>query len=336
MQATSSDSSRYALFESDPHEDRDSFASAVAQGLSRRPRSLPCRFLYDEQGSALFEDICELPEYYLTRAEHQLLRDHADEIVSMLPERVTLAELGSGSSTKTRLLIEALLRRQPRLRYVPIDISRSILEESAESLLEDYGALEIHAIAGEYQAGLRHVRRETRVPKVIAWLGSNVGNFGRAAAARFLGTIREALVDDDRLIVGIDLRKDRAVLEAAYDDAAGVTARFNLNLLARINRELDADFDLSRFRHYADWREQEGRVELGLECRKAQRVTIKALGQGLRFEPGERIHTEDSYKYSFEEIQELAARAGLSLVRHWLDASGGYSLHLMAPAPPAG
>lgn len=328
----SSLSSRYSLFESDPHDDLDSLASAVSAGLAERPRSLPCRFLYDEQGSALFEDICELPEYYLTRAERQLLSDHADEIVARFPQRATLVELGSGSSTKTRLLIEALLRRQPRLRYVPIDISRSILEESAEALLEDYGALEIHAIAGEYGEGLRHVREETRVPKVIAWLGSNVGNFGRAAAARFLGSIRDVLADDDRLLVGIDLRKDRAVLEAAYDDAAGVTARFNLNLLARINRELDADFDLTGFRHYARWREDEGRVELGLESLRSQRVAIKGIGLSLRFEPGERIHTEDSYKYSEREIRELASRSGLALEQHWLDASGGYSLHLMAPA----
>lgn len=322
---------RYALVESDPDAALDSLAQAVADGLAERPRSLPCRFLYDERGSALFEDICDLPEYYLTRAEHQLLRDHAGEIVGQLPERLTLVELGSGSSTKTRLLIEALLRRQKSLRYVPIDISRSILEESAEALLEDYGALEIHAVAGEYQAGLRHVRRETHVPKLIAWLGSNVGNFERAAAGRFLGGIRDALAPDDRLLVGIDLRKDRETLEAAYDDGAGVTARFNLNLLERINRELDADFDLSGFRHYARWREDEGRVELGLECTASQRVTVKAIGLSLRVERGERIHTEDSYKYSFAEIRELAARARLSPERHWLDTSGRYSLHLLAP-----
>ena len=328
----SSVSSRYALLESDPGEGLDSLASAVAEGLAERPRSLPCRFLYDELGSELFEHICELPEYYLTRAEHQLLRDHADDIVSRLPAPLTLVELGSGSSTKTRLLIEALLRRQPRLRYVPIDISRSILEESAEALLEDYGALEIHAIAGEYQAGLRHVRRETRPPKLIAWLGSNVGNFARPAAARFLAGIREALTDVDRLLVGIDLRKDRRTLEAAYDDAAGVTARFNLNLLTRINRELDADFDLDGFRHYACWREDEGRVELGLEATASRRVAIKAIGLTLRLERGERIHTEDSYKYSAEEIQELAAKADLRIERQWLDASGRYSLQRMAPA----
>jgi dimethylhistidine N-methyltransferase len=329
--SASSVSERYALTESDPHEELDSLATAVAEGLAERPRSLPCRFLYDERGSLLFEDICDLPEYYLTRAEHQLLRDNADAIVSQLPSPVTLAELGSGSSTKTRLLIEALLRRQRRLRYVPVDISRSILEESAESLLEDYDALEIHAIAGEYEEGLHYVRKETREPKVIAWLGSNVGNFDRAAASRFLRGIREALSMEDRLLVGIDLRKDRRVLEAAYDDAAGVTSRFNLNILERINRELDADFDLSAFRHYARWREGEGRVELGLECEASCQVAIKALDTTLRFERGERIHTEDSYKYSFEEIADVARRASFEVERRWLDERGWFSVNLLAP-----
>ncbi len=322
---------RYALTEVDPHRNLDSFAAAVEAGLSARPKTLPCRFLYDEHGSALFEQICELPEYYLTRAEHQLLVDHGDQIAAAFSRPVTLAELGSGSSTKTRVLIEALLRRQPRLRYVPVDISRSMLEETAEALLEDYGALEVHAIAGEYQEGLRHVRSETR-PKVIAWLGSNVGNFERPNAARFLRGIRDVLSENDRVLIGIDLRKDRELLERAYDDRGGVTARFNLNLLARINRDLDGSFDLDRFAHRAEWREQEGRVKLGLESLEAQAITIKAIDRVVRFERGEHIHTEDSFKYSFAEIDDLADAAGLALEQRWLDATGAYSLNLFRPA----
>ena len=325
-------SARYALTESDPYEDHESFADAVGAGLGSRPKTLPCRFLYDEQGSELFEQICELPEYYLTRAEHQLLTDHADDVVAMLPAPVALAELGSGSSTKTRLLIEALLRRQGGLRYLPVDISRTMLEETAEALLADYQSLEIHAIAGEYQQGLRHVRGETRVPKVIAWLGSNVGNFERPAAARFLRSIRDVLAEDDRMLIGVDLRKDRDVLESAYDDTAGVTARFNLNLLGRINRELDGEFDLDRFAHRAEWQERAGRVKLGLESLQAQAVPIKALDRVVRFERGEFIHTEDSFKYSFEEIDALAASAGMKLQHRWLDATGAYSLNLLQPA----
>jgi len=324
-------SSRYALTESDPHRDLDSFAEEVETGLGSRPKTLPCRFLYDEQGSELFEQICELPEYYLTRAEHQVLRDHGDAIVAAIDGPITLAELGSGSSTKTRVLIEALLRRQPRLRYVPVDISRSILEETAEALLEDYGALEVHAIAGEYQDGLRHVRSETRLPKLIAWLGSNVGNFDRDAAGRFLRGIRDVLSPDDRVLVGVDLRKQREVLERAYDDRGGVTARFNLNLLARINRELDGHFDLERFAHRAEWREGEGRVKLGLESLAAQQVQIEAIDRVIDFEAGELIHTEDSFKYSFAEIDELAEAAGLARTHRWLDANEAYSLNLFRP-----
>ena len=324
-------SSRYALTEADPHRSLDSFAAAVEAGLSARPKTLPCRFLYDERGSALFEEICKLPEYYLTRAEHQVLTDHADEIAAAFSTPVTLVELGSGSSTKTRVLIEALLRRQSRLRYVPVDISRSMLEETAEALLEDYGALEVHAIAGEYQEGLRHVRSETR-PKVIAWLGSNVGNFERPNAARFLRGIRDVLSESDRVLIGIDLRKDRERLERAYDDRGGVTARFNLNLLARINRELDGSFDLDRFTHRAEWREQEGRVKLGLESLEAQAVTIKAIDRLVRFERGELIHTEDSFKYGFAEIDDLADASGLALSQRWLDTAGAYSLNLFRPA----
>ncbi len=324
-------SSRYALTEVDPHRNLDSFAAAVEAGLCARPKTLPCRFLYDERGSALFEEICKLPEYYLTRAEHQVLTDHADEIAAAFSTPVALVELGSGSSTKTRVLIEALLRRQPRLRYVPVDISRSMLEETAEALLEDYGALEVHAIAGEYQEGLRHVRSETR-PKVIAWLGSNVGNFERRSAARFLRGIRDVLSETDRVLIGIDLRKDRERLERAYDDPGGVTARFNLNLLARINRDLDGSFDLDRFTHRAEWREQEGRVKLGLESLEAQAVTIKAIDRVVRFERGELIHTEDSFKYGFAEIDDLADASGLALSQRWLDTAGDYSLNLFRPA----
>jgi dimethylhistidine N-methyltransferase len=237
-------SSRYFLAESDPHDERATFGEEIAQGLRAARKWIPCRFMYDQAGSGLFEEICDLPEYYVTRAERQILEDHSDEIAGSFAEPVSLAELGSGSSLKTRLLIEAFLRRQGTLRYVPVDISRSMLDESARELLDDYGGLEIHAIASEYVDGLRRVGGETERPKLIAWLGSNVGNFDRAAASRFLRRIRDAMGERDRLLLGVDLRKDRAVLEAAYDDAAGVTARFNLNLLERINRDLDGGFDV--------------------------------------------------------------------------------------------
>jgi len=323
--------SRYTLFESDPHAQRASLAEAVAQGLGGEPKSLPCRFFYDAQGSALFEEICRLPEYYLTRAEREILEDRADEIVARSGAGGLLVELGSGSASKTRLLIEALLRRRRSLRYVPIDISRSALAESSQALLADYPGLEIHAIAGEYQQGLRHLRADPEAPRLIAWLGSNIGNFDRAGAASFLTDVRRAMRERDRLLVGIDLRKDGRILECAYDDAAGVTARFNGNLLARINRELGGRFDLGGFRHEAVWHEKEGRVELSLVSRRDQEVAIRALDLVVKLREGERIHTEDSFKYSPEEIAEVASAAGLRVAARWLDAAKRFCLNLLAP-----
>ena len=322
---------RYTLQESDPHSEREDFATAVARGLGSDPKSLPCRFFYDAQGSALFEEICQLPEYYLTRAERQILERHADAIVAGVEAPLLLAELGSGSSAKTRLLIEACLRRQPTLHYVPVDISREMLDASAKRLLADYPGLAIDAIAGEYQSGLLALRGARREPKLIAWLGSNIGNFDRVGAAEFLRGVREALGPRDRLLVGVDLRKARETLERAYADAAGTTARFNLNLLARINRELGARFELAHFAHRARWRAREGRVELWLESRRDQEVEIAALDRVVKLRKGERIHTEDSFKYSAAEIEAVARAAGLRVLRRWLDAGGAYSLNLLAP-----
>jgi L-histidine Nalpha-methyltransferase len=330
MSSASSDS-RYALVESSPHRHLESFAEAVESGLCGLPKSLPCRFLYDEAGSRLFEEICELPEYYLTRVEREILEKSADEVAASIPEPIALAELGSGSSVKTRLLIEALLRRQERLRYVPVDISRTMLDETARVLLDDYAGLEIHAIAGEYAEGLHHVARENDRPKLIAWLGSNVGNFAHEEAARFLALIRAAMHPRDRVLLGADLRKSGRVLEEAYDDGAGVTARFNKNLLARINRELGGRFDLDSFAHRATWLEAQGRVKLDLVSRRAQEVAIDALGLTVKFEPGEPIHTEDSFKYAPAELDALAGEAGLRTERRWLDGRGWFSLSLLAP-----
>jgi dimethylhistidine N-methyltransferase len=324
-------SPRFAWIEDDGSDRLDSFAESVDAGLGNEPLSLPCRFLYDAKGSELFEAICELPEYYLTRAEHEILSKHADDIVAHCPSPAELAELGSGSSSKTRLLIEAFLRRQRRLRYVPVDISRTALDDAANALLGDYGTLEVLAIASEYGQGLRHVGRETHRPKLIAWLGSNIGNFERAAARSFVRSIREAMSEDDRLLLGIDLRKDTRVLEDAYDDPSGVTAHFNKNLLTRINRELGGDFDLEDWRHRARVVDGGGRVELGLVCERRSDVRIDALERSYRFTPGDFIHTEDSIKYSPEEITDLAAAAGLSPEARWLDSNERFSLTLLTP-----
>jgi L-histidine N-alpha-methyltransferase len=322
---------RYSLIEGEPIEEA-SFASEVDRGLSAAEKHIPCRFLYDERGSKLFEEICETPEYYVTGAEREILESRSDEISHRYPERVTLAELGSGNSAKTRLLIEAFLRRHGGLRYLPVDISRSMLEESSLELLEQYRTLEIRAIASEYEAGLHHVRTETERPKLIAWLGSNVGNLERAEAEAFVSGIRAAMATDDRLLIGIDLRKDRQVLERAYDDAAGATARFSLNLLGRINRELGGHFATEAFRHQAEYHEDEGRVEIALESRCTQTVAIEDISLEVEFAEGESIHIENAYKYSLAEVDGLAASADMGVDGRWLDPLERFSLNLMAPA----
>ena len=282
----------------------------------------------------MFEAICELPEYYLMRVEREILLAQAGEIAGLFPEEIALVELGSGSASKTRILIEEFLRRQPSsaaLRYVPVDISRTMLEESSQALLRDYPALEITAIAGEYHDCFPRLFAEAAGAKLILWLGSNVGNLDRQEAAAFLRLVGQTMSRQDRLLVGIDLRKDSSVLQRAYDDSAGVTARFNLNILARINRELGGHFDLNAFQHQAVYDEKIGRVEIYLASARAQRVSIDHLNLEVPFAAGERVHTENSYKYSLAEIEALAAASGLLLKRQWLDAGHRFSVNLFAP-----
>jgi L-histidine N-alpha-methyltransferase len=322
---------RLTWIETAPQGVSDDFASSVLAGLSARPRRLSCRWLYDERGSRLFERICQQPEYYPTRAELSILRERAGEIASALPAGGALVELGSGSALKTRVLIEELIARDGALRYVPVDISRSMLETSSRALLQQYPQLEILGVAAEYRDGLRELRRRVAGPRMVLWLGSNVGNFERPAAAAFLAEVRAGLSAADRLLLGVDLRKDKAVLERAYDDAAGVTADFDLNLLARINRELGGDFDLAGFRHRARYDERRGCVEMHLVSLREQRVRIAALELELDFAAGEDIHTENSYKYSPAEIDALADACGFEVETRWFDAERRFSLQTLRP-----
>lgn len=330
--AHSAQQDRFALLRPQARRASEDFAAAVREGLDGASKSLPCRFLYDARGSDLFEQICELPEYYPTRAERSILERHADEIVDRVGTPLCLVELGSGSAEKTRLIIEAVIRRQGETVFVPIDVSRSALEQSAQSLLDDHEELRIVAVEAEYADGIHELQGAADAHRLILWLGSSIGNLDRTSAAAFLGELREEMSAGERLLVGVDLRKDAARLERAYDDARGVTARFNLNLLHRINRELGADFDLGSFRHVAEYREREGRVEIALESRCDQVVHIEKLDRQVAFERGERIHTEDSFKYSFEEIDALAAVAGLRCEARWLDPDRDFSLNLFALA----
>ncbi len=324
---------RFTLITTRVESALNAFAEDVALGLRASPKRLSCRYFYDQEGSRLFEQICKLPEYYLTGAEREILSARAGEIVSGFPEEVTLVELGSGSAVKTRLLIEALLACQDGLRFVPVDISQSALEESSQRLLRAYADLEILGVAAEYHAGLARLKDEIEGPKLILWLGSNVGNFDRPDAVRFLGRLRAAMADGDRLLMGVDLRKDRATLEAAYDDAEGVTARFNLNLLARINRELGGRFELEHFQHRVVYDEEDGRVAMYLVSACAQTVAVEGLDLEVVFAEGEAIHTEDSYKYSVAEIEALAGSAGLEVEEQWFDGERRFGLNLLKKVP---
>ncbi len=309
------------------------FAEDVRRGLTARPMWLSCRHFYDDEGSRLFEEICALPEYYLTRAEREILEDHAEEIAARQPMIETLVELGSGSAVKTRILIDALSKRARRLRYVPIDVSRGTLEHSARTLRDDYPSLDLRCVAGEYADGLALMPSLVERPVLLLWLGSNVGNLHREEARAFLANVRERLELSDRLLIGIDLRKDADVLEKAYDDASGVTARFNRNLLERVNRELGGSFDTAAFDHKARYDVEAGRVEMSLVSRVKQSVRIEALGLEVLFRPGDAIHTENSYKYDLAEIDALAAGSGFVIAERWLDRAASFSLSLLAPRP---
>ncbi len=321
---------RFELLAGDPGTVAEDLARAVDRGLRARPRRLPCRFFYDAVGSALFEEICELPEYYLTRAEDEILARHADEIAASVAAGCELVELGSGSARKTRHLVHALLARSTSLRYSPIDISKSALLAGAPGLLELHPGVSIRAIEAEYEAGLAKLDERTPNGRLVLWLGSNVGNLARDEAAVFLRRLAARFSDLDRLLVGIDLRKEKSVLERAYDDARGVTARFNRNLLSRVNAELGADFEPERFRHVALYDEEEGRIEMHLESTRPQTVHVASLDLEVALASGERIHTEDSYKYSRAEIEELARAAGMRVERSWLDAAARFSVNLFA------
>ena len=322
---------RFQLIDCETGYRRDDFAREVKAGLTARPKRLSCRFLYDREGSQLFEAICELPEYYLTRVERGILQERAGEIAETFPQKMTLVELGSGSAAKTRILIEELLRRNGALRFVPVDISRTMLEESSQALLQDYPGLSITAIAGEYHDALSHLAAENGGPKLILWLGSNIGNLDRSEAAAFLRLMRRAVSQQDRILIGIDLRKDPDTLRRAYDDSAGVTARFSHNILARINRDLGGHFDLDAFRHHVVYDEAAGRIGIYLVSAKTQKVSIDDLKLEVSFAEGERIHTENSYKYSTAEIAQLACIAGFRLERQWLDEERRFSVNLLAP-----
>lgn len=300
----------------------DSFREDVIEGLSQPQKALPPKHFYDAEGSRLFERICRLPEYYPTRAELALTRSHLADIARFAGRRSELIEYGSGASLKTRLLLGAL---RPSV-YVPVDISHSALAGAARRLAREFGWLNIFAVVGDFSQPLRLpvLRQRAGRRRVVYFPGSTIGNLGLQEAQAFLAMSRAQVGAGGAMLVGVDLKKDARLLHAAYNDARGVTARFNLNLLGRINRELGADFDLRRFAHYAFYNAAAGRIEMHLVSLARQRVRLGR--HRFAFETGETIHTENSYKYSVAEFRELAAAAGFRAAKVWQDARGRFAL----------
>ncbi len=314
-----------------PSGTHETFATAVDRGLSAAQKSLPSRFFYDPEGSKLFEQITELPEYYLTRIEHGIFERQAMSIIECAGTNLAMIEFGSGSSQKTRMLINAALKKQRELVYVPIDISKDFLRESARELLGEYKNLRINALASEYHDAIREIPRISG-PRLILFLGSNIGNFEEAEAQDFLHRLRAVMDPDDRVLVGIDLLKDREVIERAYDDAAGVTAVFNMNILRRINRELGGHFDVEMFKHSAPFVAERSRVEMRLISVRDQTVRIDRLGKLFEFKEGEWIHTENSLKWSVSAFEKLCRSAGVALAATWRDPMGWYAVTLLEPS----
>lgn len=314
-----------------PDRSIPTFAEDVRRGLTASPKFLYPKYFYDELGSRLFEAITALPEYYLTRSEAEILRLHAGEIAATLGGPVWLLELGSGDGQKTRLVIEALLARQAMLEYVPVDISESAVETSSRALLFTYPDLHITAYVGEYHAALRQIRKERIGPgrTLVLFLGSTLGNLDPQERLALVRDVRHLLNPGEGFLLGTDLKKSESVLLPAYDDPLGVTAAFNLNLLARINRELGGEFDLAAFRHRVIYNREEGRVEMHLESRRAQTVSIRAPGIEVSFAEGETLHTESSHKFDLGQVAALAAETGFELRRTWTDSAGRFASNLL-------
>ncbi len=302
-------------------------ANDVWQGLTASPKYLPAKLFYDEVGSQLFEQITELPEYYLTRTERSILEQYAGEILEAAGASLTLVELGAGTAAKTCVLIEELLQRQPRALFYPIDVSPTALDEAVHQLGRRFPLLRVNPIVADYTAGVPALSRILG-RKLVLYIGSSIGNFEPPQAIRLLRRIRQTLRPGDALLLGADFAKSPKILLPAYDDAQGVTAAFNRNILARLNRELEADFVPEAFEHVAVWNRRCSRMEIYLESTTAQTVFLPALDLDVSFQSGERIHTENSYKYTQAMIESILRESGFALEHSWSDRKQWFGVHL--------
>ena len=319
----------------------EEFANDVARCLSSKNKYISPKYLYDKVGSQLFEQICLQPEYYLTRTEASLLNKHAPFISKLAGSNIKIIELGSGSSSKTAILLSYLSSQKKRIYYFPIDISSSILIESKRKLKSQFPNASIIGIRSDYETGIDRAASECmaignnkNIPytKLVLFLGSSIGNFELIEAQSLLRSVREKLHTNDFLLIGFDLQKDKSVLNAAYNDKAAMTAKFNLNLLARINRELGGNFELGKFNHCAFYSHERHRIEMHLVSKTDQQLYIGALGKTFAIRKGESIHTENSYKYSLSQIAALAEDCGFTVEKNFTDEKRWFDLALFSPS----
>jgi L-histidine N-alpha-methyltransferase len=303
-----------------------SLADDVLDGLTRPFKELPPKHFYDARGAELFDRICELPEYYPTRAERAILKEKASELAT-LTNAVEIVELGSGTAAKTRVLLDALHATGTLARYVPVDVTETVVRECAEELTDEYPGLRVHGVIGDFERHLDHVPAAVG-PRIVAFLGGTIGNFPPGSRRRVLREIARLLGPDDHLLMGTDLVKDPEVLEAAYDDAAGVTAEFNRNVLRVLNRELEADFDPDDFDHVALFDREHEWIEMRLRARREHTTLVRALDLPVRFRAGEELRTEISAKFTPERLESDLAAAGLELVRWLTDPDELFALTL--------
>src|SRR5262245_13726515 len=321
---------RVALL-SEPHSTTESFAADVTAGLTADPKALPAKYFYDSTGSRLFERITELPEYYPTRTELEILKTHAADIAKLLPPQSAMVEFGSGSGRKASIL----LRAAPHVAaYLPVDISSEFLHQEAELLRRNFPKLAVVPIDADFCRPFTLPDEVTQLPRAVFFPGSTIGNFEPHEACTFLRNAGKILGPGAMLIVGVDLVKDRAVLNAAYNDAAGVTARFNLNVLARINRELGANFNLKCFEHHAFFNRERSRIEMHLASIRRQKVKLN--GEIIEFRAGETIHTENSYKYTLKSFAALARGAGWTVKASWTDPNKYFAVYALRRQDEAG
>ncbi|MBF2029706.1 MAG: L-histidine N(alpha)-methyltransferase [Oscillatoriales cyanobacterium C42_A2020_001] len=313
------------LPDSAPKTRDETTGADVVQGLSQVQKTLPPKYFYDDRGSQLFEQICSLPEYYLTRTETAILQTYANDLTRLTGE-CELVELGSGSSTKTRLLLNAYQDLNYPLHYRPIDVSAGILESSAHRLLEDYPGLNVHALVGTYELGLKHLSDSYLSKRMISFLGSSLGNLTSEECDRFFTQIAAALHPGDYFLLGVDLHKATAQLEAAYNDKQGITAEFNLNILRHLNQRFNGNFDLTQFQHVAFYNEALHQIEMHLRSLKNQVATLAGLDFVVELEAGETIQSEISRKFDLPTLQHQLQNSGLNYVRSWMDANQWFAL----------